>query len=168
MVGGTKVAKVVEEIQKLAQAPRPTALLLVGETGVGKEIAARVLFETIAARLLSALARGENAAHRPVVLGPHFVALNCAALTETLSASELFGVGADVGTGVAARRGPFLEAGEGVVSRVAYWCFGGGGVDPSYITTLIPLLAVPLLSLWRPDGDGAARDAFYQRLRVAR
>ncbi len=61
-----------------------------------------------------------------------------------------------------------FEAGEGVVSRVAYWCFGDGGVDPSYITTLIPLLAVPLLSLWRPDGDGAARDAFYQRLRVAR
>ncbi len=49
------------------------------------------------------------------MLGPRFVALNCAALTETLSASELFGVGADVGTGVAARRGPFLEAGEGVV-----------------------------------------------------
>ncbi len=115
MVGGSKVAKVIGEIRKLAQAPRPTALLLVGETGVGKEIAARVLFEAIATRLLSALAEEKNAAYRPVVLGPRFVAINCAALTETLSASELFGVGADVGTGVAARRGPFLEAGEGLV-----------------------------------------------------
>ena len=115
MVGGPKVARVIEEIRKLAQAPGPTALLLVGETGVGKEVAARVLFEAIAERLLRALAEEKDAAQRPVVLGPRFVALNCAALTETLSASELFGVGADVGTGVAARRGPFLEAGEGVV-----------------------------------------------------
>ena len=115
MVGGPKVARMIEEIRKLAQAPRPTALLLVGETGVGKEVAARVLFEAIAERLLRALAEERDAAQRPVVLGPRFVALNCAALTETSSASELFGVGADVGTDVAARRGPFLEAGEGVV-----------------------------------------------------
>ena len=115
MVGGPKVAKVLEEIHKLAQAPRPTALLLIGETGVGKEIAARVLFQAIAVRLLRSLAQEKNAAALPVVPGPRFVAINCAALTETLSASELFGVGADVGTGVAARRGPLLEAGEGVV-----------------------------------------------------
>jgi MoxR-like ATPase len=115
MVGGPKVTRVIEEIRKLAQAPRPTALLLVGETGVGKEVAARVLFEATAERLLRALAEEKDAAQQPVVLGPRFVALNCAALTETLSASELFGVGADVGTDVAARRGPFLEAGEGVV-----------------------------------------------------
>ena len=115
MVGGPRVAKVIEEIRKLAQAPRPTALLLIGETGVGKEIAARVLFEAIAVRLLRSLAEEKNAAALPVVLGPRFIAVNCAALPEALSASELFGVGADVGTGVAARRGPLLEAGEGVV-----------------------------------------------------
>ena len=115
MVGGPKVARVIEKVRKLAQAPGPTALLLVGETGVGKEVAAHVLFEAIAERLLRALAEEKDAAQRPVVPGPRFVALNCAALTETLSASELFGVGADVGTGVAARRGPFLEAGEGLV-----------------------------------------------------
>jgi transcriptional regulator with AAA-type ATPase domain len=115
MVGGAKVAKVVEELRKLARAPRPTALLLVGETGVGKEIAARVLFEGIALRRLRSLAEGKNEAPLPVVPGPRFIAVNCAALTETLSASELFGVGAAVGTGVAARRGPLLEAGEGVV-----------------------------------------------------
>jgi transcriptional regulator with PAS, ATPase and Fis domain len=90
-------------------------LLLIRETGVGKEIAARVLFEAIAVRLLRSLAEDKNAAARPVVLGPRFIAANCAALSEALSASELFGVGADVGTGVAARRGPLLEAGEGVV-----------------------------------------------------
>jgi DNA-binding NtrC family response regulator len=115
MVGGARIARVLEEIRKLAQTPRPTALLLVGETGAGKEIAARVLFEGIAVRLLRSLAEGEDAGTLPVVLGPRFIAVNCAALTETLSASELFGVGADVGTGVAARRGPLLEAGEGVV-----------------------------------------------------
>ena len=115
MVGGPRLAKLLEEIGKLAQAPRPTALLLIGETGVGKEIAARVLFEAIAVRLLRSLAEEKNAAALPVVLGPRFIAVNCAALPEALSASELFGVGADVGTGVAARRGPLLEAGEGVV-----------------------------------------------------
>ena len=115
MVGGAKMAKLMEEIRKLARAPRPTALLLVGETGVGKEIAARVLFEGIAVRRLRSLAEGKSGAPLPVVLGPRFIAVNCAALTETLSASELFGVGANVGTGVAARRGPLLEAGEGVV-----------------------------------------------------
>ncbi len=115
MVGGARIARVLEQIRKLAQTPRPTALLLVGETGAGKEIAARVLFEGIAVRLLRSLAEGKDAATLPVVLGPRFIAVNCAALTETLSASELFGVGADVGTGVAARRGPLLEAGEGVV-----------------------------------------------------
>jgi transcriptional regulator with AAA-type ATPase domain len=115
MVGGPKVAKVIAEIRKLAQAPRPTALLLVGETGVGKEVAARVLCKAISERLLRELGEEKNPGQPPVVLGPRFVALNCGALTETLSASELFGVGADVGSGVAARRGPFLEAGEGVV-----------------------------------------------------
>jgi hypothetical protein len=43
MVGGQKVARVIEEIRKLAQAPRPTALLLVGETGVDEMVSSLFL-----------------------------------------------------------------------------------------------------------------------------
>ena len=70
MVGGARIARVLEEIRKLAQTPRPTALLLVGETGAGKEIAARVLFEGISVRLLRSLAEGKDAGTPPWFLGP--------------------------------------------------------------------------------------------------
>lgn len=41
-----------------------------------------------------------------------------------------------------------------------------GGLDPSYITTLVPLVVVPVWSLIaRTDTDRAGRDEFYARLR---
>jgi two-component system, NtrC family, response regulator GlrR len=67
-------------------APRGVTVLLRGESGTGKELIAKLL------HLLS----GRK--------GP-LVALNCAALPETLLESELFGIEGGVATGVQARRG---------------------------------------------------------------
>ncbi|HEV3062472.1 MAG TPA: sigma-54 dependent transcriptional regulator [Vicinamibacterales bacterium] len=69
-------------------------VLLEGESGVGKELVARQIHEL---------------GHRKT--GP-FVAVNCAALVETLVEAELFGIEDRVATGVRARRGKF-EAADG-------------------------------------------------------
>ena len=69
-------------------------MLLEGESGVGKELVARQIHE---------LSRRRN--------GP-FVAINCAALVETLLEAELFGIEERTATGVRGRRGKF-EAAEG-------------------------------------------------------
>ena len=47
-------------------------------------------------------------------------------------------------------------------------CFANGGIDPSYVTTFLPLLAIPIISLAFPDhGDSERRGDFYQRLAAA-
>ena len=69
-------------------------LLLEGESGVGKELVARQIHE---------LSRRRS--------GP-FVAINCAALVETLLEAELFGIEERTATGVKGRRGKF-EAADG-------------------------------------------------------
>jgi two-component system response regulator HupR/HoxA len=72
-------------------------VLIVGETGVGKELLARSLH-------LSSLRRS----------GP-MVAVNCAAIPAELLESELFGIGDRVATGVAGRRGVFEQAAGGTL-----------------------------------------------------
>ena len=62
------VCKIVEKV-----APASASVVLVGESGTGKELIARALHE-----------RGSRAAKR-------FIAINCAAIPETLLESELFG-----------------------------------------------------------------------------
>ena len=69
-------------------------ILLEGESGVGKELVARQIHD---------LSRRRN--------GP-FVAINCAALVETLLEAELFGIEDRTATGVRGRRGKF-EAADG-------------------------------------------------------
>jgi DNA-binding NtrC family response regulator len=69
-------------------------VLLEGESGVGKELVARQIHE---------LSRRRN--------GP-FIAINCAALVETLLEAELFGIEERTATGVRGRRGKF-EAADG-------------------------------------------------------
>jgi len=84
----------VEALRKVA-ATQATVLLL-GESGVGKEVAARLVHR------LSARAAGP------------FVALNCAALSDTLLESELFGHEKGAFTGaVAQRRGRIEHAAGG-------------------------------------------------------
>ena len=74
----TKVCLMVEKI-----APADVTTLLLGESGTGKELLARALHE-----LSSRLSR-------------HFVAINCAAIPETLLESELFGYEKGAFTGAA-------------------------------------------------------------------
>jgi len=69
-------------------------ILIEGESGVGKELVARQIHE---------LSRRRD--------GP-FVAINCAALVETLLEAELFGIEERTATGVRGRRGKF-EAADG-------------------------------------------------------
>jgi transcriptional regulator with PAS, ATPase and Fis domain len=71
--------------------------LIEGESGTGKELVARQLHE------LSARAAGP------------FVAVNCAAVVETLLEAELFGIEDRTATGVKGRRGKFESADAGTL-----------------------------------------------------
>ena len=72
-------------------------MLLTGESGTGKELVARMIH-----------ARSDRS-DKP------FVAINCAALPETLLESELFGIERGVATGVEARLGRFESAQGGTI-----------------------------------------------------
>ncbi len=72
-------------------------VLITGESGTGKEMAARAVHFT------------SSRARKP------FVALNCAALPETLVESELFGIEKGVATGVNPRIGQFERANGGTL-----------------------------------------------------
>jgi two-component system response regulator PilR (NtrC family) len=72
-----------------AIAPSEIPVLLIGETGVGKEHLARILHES-----------------SPRRDGP-FVAVNCAAIPAELLEAEMFGIGKGVATGVSGRPGKF-------------------------------------------------------------
>lgn len=75
-------------------APTGASVLIVGETGTGKELAARHIHD------------------RSGVTGP-FVAVNCAALSESLADAELFGHEAGAYTGAAQSRIGWFEAANG-------------------------------------------------------
>ena len=96
-VGRSRVMEALyKEVGRLA--PRPVTVLVRGETGTGKELVARALH-----------------AHSGRASMP-FVAVNCAALTETLLESELFGHEKGAFTGAYERRiGRFEQAGGGTL-----------------------------------------------------
>jgi two-component system, NtrC family, response regulator AtoC len=90
------MVQVVEATRRVAV--RDTTVLLLGESGTGKEVLARLVHE-----------------HSPRSAGP-FVAVNCAALTESLLESELFGHEKGAFTGAVARHeGRFEQAHEGTL-----------------------------------------------------
>jgi Nif-specific regulatory protein len=90
------IHKLLAMIVRLA--PLDTVVLITGETGCGKELVARALHRL-----------SQRAAHP-------FVAINCAALTDTLLESELFGHEKGAFTGaVAQKQGKLEAAGEGTV-----------------------------------------------------
>lgn len=109
-------ARVKEIFQFLARVgPTDSTVLIEGESGTGKELAAR------------ALHRSSHRSQKP------FVAINCAAIPETLLESELFGHERGAFTGAASQKKGKLEIAE------------GGVVFLDEIGELAPALQVKLL-----------------------
>jgi Nif-specific regulatory protein len=92
---GQKIQQVVRLIERIRDSL--VSVLITGESGTGKEMVARAIHYT------------SPRARRP------FVALNCAALPETLLESELFGIEKGVATGVQPRLGLFQKADGGTL-----------------------------------------------------
>ncbi len=90
--GSTAMQEVYRTIERIA--PTNVSVLITGESGTGKELAARAL------HLLS------GRRHKP------FVAVNCAAIPETLIESEIFGHERGAFTGAQERRAGCFELAE--------------------------------------------------------
>jgi len=96
LIGSTTVMHALRERVERVAATDFT-VLVEGESGTGKELVARQVHE---------LSRRRN--------GP-FVAVNCAAVVETLLEAELFGIEERTATGVRGRRGKFENADGGTL-----------------------------------------------------
>ncbi len=107
-------------------------ILIEGESGSGKEIVARQIHD------LSRRRRGP------------FVAVNCAAIVETLLEAELFGIEERTATGVRGRRGKFEHAHEGTL-------FLDEVSDLSATAQAKLLRAIQDLSIERVGGCGTRR-----------
>jgi DNA-binding NtrC family response regulator len=96
LIGTTPI---MQELRSMVERVAATdfTILIEGESGVGKELVARQIHEL---------------SHRRA--GP-FVAINCAALVETLLEAELFGIEERTATGVRGRRGKFEAADTGTL-----------------------------------------------------
>ena len=92
---GTQMARLRHEITRMAKTD--FTILIEGESGSGKELVARQIHEQSARR------------------SGRFVAVNCAALVETLLEAELFGIEDRTATGVRGRRGKFELADGGTL-----------------------------------------------------
>jgi transcriptional regulator with PAS, ATPase and Fis domain len=96
LIGSTSAIQVLRSrIERVAVTD--FTVLIEGESGTGKELVARQVHE---------LSRRRN--------GP-FVAINCAAVVETLLEAELFGIEERTATGVRGRRGKFEHADGGTL-----------------------------------------------------
>ncbi len=89
------IRQVRERIERVAATD--FTILIEGESGTGKELVARQIHD---------LSRRRK--------GP-FVAVNCAAIVETLLEAELFGIEDRTATGVRGRRGKFEHAHDGTL-----------------------------------------------------
>ena len=94
LVGDSEPMRRVKDLITRAAAA-PGTVLITGETGTGKEVAARALHAS------------SGRASKP------FVALNCAALTDSLLENELFGHARGAFTGAAAARAGLIEHASG-------------------------------------------------------
>ncbi len=116
LVGESLAIRHIQETLKKLKGAQ-TSVLLVGETGVGKEVVARAIHTQ------------EEDSYRP------FVAVNCAAIPESLLESELFGHEKGAFTGAAqARMGKFVQA-------------NGGDIFLDEIACMSPVLQAKLLRI---------------------
>jgi len=155
--------QVVETARRVS--PTDTTVLLLGESGTGKEVVASLIHE------------GSERAGAP------FVAVNCAALTESLLESELFGHEKGAFTGAVGRHeGKFEQAHEGTLflDEIAETSPGlqakllrvlqeqtferVGGEKP--ITVDVRIIAATNKDLERAVADGVFREDLYYRLAV--
>ena len=131
LIGSSAEIRVVRDrIEKVAATD--FTVLIEGESGTGKELVARQIHE---------LSRRRRAP---------FVAVNCAAIVETLLEAELFGIEDRTATGVRGRRGKFEHAHEGTL-------FLDEVSDLSAAAQAKLLRAIQDLSVERVGGVGARR-----------
>jgi len=131
LIGSSPEIRVVRDrIEKVAATD--FTVLIEGESGTGKELVARQIHE---------LSRRRKAP---------FVAVNCAAIVETLLEAELFGIEDRTATGVRGRRGKFEHANEGTL-------FLDEVSDLSSAAQAKLLRAIQDLSVERVGGCGARR-----------
>lgn len=159
----TAIREVSDAIQQVANSP--STVLILGETGTGKEVVARVLHE-----------------RSPRRTGP-FVAVNCAAIPDDLIESELFGHERGAFTDAhATRRGQFETANGGtlfldeigdlslraqgnllrVIEERAFTRVGGSEV----IRVDVRLLGATNVELEQAVRTGRFREDLYHRLNV--
>jgi DNA-binding NtrC family response regulator len=131
LIGSTPAMQILRNrIERVADTD--FTLLLEGESGVGKELVARLIHDSSVRRN-----------------GP-FVAVNCAALVETLVEAELFGIEERTATGVRGRRGKFEQADGGTL-------FLDEVSDLSATAQAKLLRALQDLAIERVGGQGAHR-----------
>jgi DNA-binding NtrC family response regulator len=131
LIGSTPaMARLRSDVERVAATD--FTVLLEGESGVGKELVARQIHE---------LSRRRT--------GP-FVAVNCAALVETLFEAELFGIEEKTATGVRGRRGKFEYADGGTL-------FLDEVSDLSFSAQAKLLRAIQELAVERVGGNGTHR-----------
>jgi transcriptional regulator with PAS, ATPase and Fis domain len=131
LIGSSLAIRAVRErIERVAATD--FTVLIEGESGTGKELVARQIHDL---------------SHRRK--GP-FVAVNCAAIVETLLEAELFGIEERTATGVRGRRGKFEHAHEGTL-------FLDEVSDLSASAQAKLLRAIQDLSVERVGGCGARR-----------
>jgi DNA-binding NtrC family response regulator len=131
LIGSSRAMRVMRQrIERVAATD--FTILVEGESGSGKELVARQIHE------LSRRRRGP------------FVAVNCAAIVETLLEAELFGIEDRTATGVRGRRGKFEHAHEGTL-------FLDEVSDLSSAAQAKLLRAIQDLSIERVGGCGARR-----------
>jgi transcriptional regulator with PAS, ATPase and Fis domain len=131
LIGSSHPIRAVRErIERVAATD--FTVLIEGESGTGKELVARQIHE---------LSRRRK--------GP-FVAVNCAAIVETLLEAELFGIEERTATGVRGRRGKFEHAHDGTL-------FLDEVSDLSAAAQAKLLRAIQDLTVERVGGTGARR-----------